>query len=438
MNYFVLFSLMIIALCVGVLLIPSSEGFSAGGIGIQNPADIKPPVFGQVPGPANQRNAAIGTASSDGSSSIDSLLGVTLSRHNQIAEAFENRDKSNKASAVSATTTKKKGIASTGASVQKKGMSDHVIIPKTGCNENKCVEIGKTQSAFDPLAAIGGNCVNPPLANGEPDYSTKYCPAFQPKDDTIDDQECMTCGYYKYTADCLRHADPKDSTKCTLYGDYKYNQPPDGATYYSGSMPPGTNGGDDGGDDGGDGEPICSATTCGPKTVTVDGTQCIIPGCVSNDGGMMPYPDDFYGNRTTNPCYPIKDDKGGTNGFMCPAITSGEVYDMGGGSSDLCYTTGGVVDPTKFLKIDNACSNDKPKSRQNFKPGKDAPIDDNDTHPSSRRSAIKYQHSGAINVYHHLSHHPQQKQGHPGNSTKHNGSSAYSAPVGGATVLGYL
>jgi hypothetical protein len=188
--------------------------------------------------------------------------------------------------------------------------------------------------------------------------------------------------------------------------------------------------------------------------VTVDGTQCIIPGCVSNDGGMLPYPDDFYGNITTNPCYPIKDSTGATNGFMCPAITSGEMYDMGGGSTDLCYTTNGVVDNSKFFKIDTVCSNDKQKSEQQFKPEN---VDGNDGNNGNKRkrtasktgSAIshQHQHGGAINVFHHHMYSSGNKgnsgnSGNNGNNGSKNGNTnknqGYMEPEAGAGVLGFL
>ena len=447
MNYFVLFSVILIAASVIVLLIPpTTEGFTSATKANANMkpnanANAKPKPSASRPAAAGQHNLSSNAGTADGGSNNQHLIDDLLAQQDRFVEAFENRTKPNKANAVLSTTTKKKGIASTGASTNDANDEEggNVNPPVAGCNK-KCVKIS------DPMMALGGNCINPPRADGAPnelDYSIKYCPAFQPPND-LREQDCMTCGYYKFTSKCK--SDPNDPKKPCDYEDYKY------AEYQSGPMP-GTNGGDDGGDggDGGDGEPICSATTCGPKTVTVDGTQCIIPGCVSNDGGMMPYPDNFYGNRTTNPCYPIKDDKGGTNGFMCPAITSGEVYDMGGGSSDLCYTTNGVVDPTKFFKMDKICSNDKQKSKQKFVPGKDAPIDGNDMPPPintkhrSMNSTMNHQHGGAINVYHHSSKQNQGqcskgqgkggKQGQYGNSSNSN---TYIDPVGDTTVLGYL
>ena len=162
--------------------------------------------------PAGQRNASSTAGSADGISNNQHLLDTMLKKHDKLAEAFENREKTSRPG-VSATTTKKKGIASTGAS------TSTVTVPAAGCNKDKCVEI-KT-----PTDAIDGNCVNPTLPNGEPDYSMKYCAAFRPKDYTIDAQECLTCGYYGYTANCVKYDNPTNPTKCLLYGNYSFKQP---------------------------------------------------------------------------------------------------------------------------------------------------------------------------------------------------------------------
>jgi hypothetical protein len=124
----------------------------------------------------------------------------------------------------------------------------------------------------------------------------------------------------------------------------------------------------------------------------------------------------------------------------------------------VCYTTQDpsnlnsyVLDYSKFVKIDNMCSNDKPKSKQNFKPGKDAPVDDNPNNkqraksdPSDKsKSSInhQHQHSGAINVYHHRGQ-SNRGQSHQGNQRKQwnhkDKSNTYMEPEAGATVLGYL
>jgi hypothetical protein len=400
---------------------------------------------------AGQRNASSTAGTADGISNNQHLLDTMLKKHDKLAEAFENREKPSRPG-VSATTTKKKGIASTGASYK----GDEVTVPTAGCNKDKCVEIGKTQSVFDPMAAIDGNCVNPTLPNGEPNYSMKYCAAFRPKDYTIDAQECLTCGYYGYMANCLKHADPNDPTKCTLYGDYKFQKPTGTNKNYLTCNAGNANsvckllaqqaGGGQGQGSSGPSGPSCS--TCQPKTVTVDGTKCIIPGCYSADDGMMPYPNDFYGNSTINPC--IKD---ATNGFMCPAITSGGTYDSGGGSNDPCYTSqdpdnpkSNLIDRTKFVTMDTVCSNDRPKSKQQFKPEN---VDGNDDADGGKRTASKtgattsaiqhqHQHGGAINVYHHHTNSSGSKPTNQPNQNNNGNNQGYMEPEAGASVLGFL
>jgi hypothetical protein len=327
------------------------------------------------------------------------------------------------------------------------------------------VEIGKTQSVFDPMAAIDGNCVNP-MVNNEPDYSTKYCPAFKPKDTTIDAQECETCGYYKYMADCLKYADPKDKTKCTLYGNYKYDQPPDGATYYSGPMPSGDQGGGDqggqgGGDQGSSGPSGPSCSTCKLDINPVN--KCVLPGCYSADDGNLPFPDDD-GYNFAEGCFDYKPSKGQTlpgmqgraPGYYCPPITQGQSYDGGGSSGDPCYTNNGSLSYAKYVMMDKVCSNDKPKSKQKFVPGKDAPIDGNDP---KHRSASKmgattnhqHQHGGAVNVYHHHMHSSGGSKNTNGSKNMNGGKNmnmsgskntnknqGYMEPEAGASVLGFL
>ncbi len=214
---------------------------------------------------------------------------------------------------------------------------------------------------------------------------------------------------------------------------------------------PGTTG-DDGGDQGqGQGQgstgPICSATTCQPKTIQIGDNQCVIPVCYSADDGMMPYPNDFYGNLSINPC--INDP---TNGVMCPAITTVGIYDRGGGTDpDPCYMTdinkdkptlppNYIIDRSKFVPMDTVCSNDKQKSKQQFVPGKDAPIDGTTTQQHSH----SHKHAGAVNVYHHHMYHGSRSgkngnNGNNGNNGKHNNKTrGYMEPEAGAGVLGFL
>jgi hypothetical protein len=253
--------------------------------------------------------------------------------------------------------------------------------------------------------------------------------AFRPLERSmLREQECMTCGYYAYTAECLRKADPKNPNKCTKYGSYTY-QAPTGANakpYYECDN-------DDncklflekGGGGGGGGKtpdksgPDCSKKSCPAKEVTIAGAQkCIIPGCLSNSGGL-PYPKDFYGNDMINPCRLNPNKKG----WICPAITPGstESYNSAGGS-DPCYTTDGKPDTKKFQSMDQIpiCNSVKPTSVQNFKPSTDdtsASTDDGSGSGSGRssgsgsgRSSGSGRNSGrstgtgtgnVVNVYHH-------------------------------------
>jgi hypothetical protein len=451
MNYFVLFSAIIIAVSVVILLLPSSnaeEGFATRRRGEKAEAEA---ISMAEPSAAGQRNASGNAGSADGSSDHDFLLDNLLMKHDKLAEGFENREKKPQ-NTVSSTTTQKKGIAST--SGRYKG--DRVRIPVAGCNKDKCVKIDPNEKETESdgqtnFIAFRGNCVNPKYSNSDyVNYRIKYCPAFKPADDTIDDQECETCGYYTYYGICIKKDPNKDvdSTDPTWaptpqnpsncdYRDYGY------IDYTPSSPMPGTTGDDDGGDQGqgqGSSGPICSASTCQTKTID---NQCVIPGCYSADDGMMPYPNDFYGNSTINPC--INDP---TNGFMCPAITSGTTYDSGGGSNDPCYTTNGVVDRSKFVPMDTVCSNDKQKSKQLFVPGKDAPIDDNDN-DTKRRSASKtgattsaiqhqHQHGGAINVYHYHMNSTGSKNTKDGKNSNTNKNQGYMEPEAGASVLGFL
>ena len=354
--------------------------------------------------------------------------------------------------------TKKKGIASTGAAIGD--------IPRAGCNKDKCVEIK------NPLDAIDGNCVNPTLPNGEPDYSMKYCAAFQPKDYTIDAQECLTCGYYGYTANCVKYDLPNNPTKCLLYGEYSFQQPAETDKPYikcdadnavCNLLAQQSGGGR--GDQGSSG-PRCS--TC--KLNVNKNTKCVLPGCYSADDGYLPFPDDggynfaegcfYYNPDPSNPGDPLPGMQGREPGYYCPPITQGQQYDGGGSSGDPCYTKpdsipdtatpnqpGYTLDYSKFVKMDKVCSNDRQTSKQNFVP------DDVDDNPYSKRrqSASKtsatassinheHQHGGAINVFHHHMHSSGQ-----GKSTENQGAkrgkgakSTYMEPEAGATVLGFM
>jgi len=454
MNYFVLFSVMLIAASVVILLLPSTreEGFALQPDQYLPSAKVhaKP----TQPVAAGQRNSSSTASTADGNTNNKHLMDRVLQKHDRLAEAFENR----KTNAVSATTTKKKGIASTGAAIGD--------IPRAGCNKDKCVEIK------NPLDAIDGNCVNPTLPNGEPDYSMKYCAAFQPKDYTIDAQECLTCGYYGYTANCVKYDLPNNPTKCLLYGEYSFQQPAETDKPYikcdadnavCNLLAQQSGGGR--GDQGSSG-PRCS--TC--KLNVNKNTKCVLPGCYSADDGYLPFPDDggynfaegcfYYNPDPSNPGDPLPGMQGREPGYYCPPITQGQQYDGGGSSGDPCYTKpdsipdtatpnqpGYTLDYSKFVKMDKVCSNDRQTSKQNFVP------DDVDDNPYSKRrqSASKtsatassinheHQHGGAINVFHHHMHSSGQ-----GKSTENQGAkrgkgakSTYMEPEAGATVLGFM
>ncbi len=426
---FVLFSAVVIVACVVTLLLHFNGPTTASAIEGFQTADNTDKMIRAPVSAASQPSFASTAGAADGSSDHQHLLDQLLKKQDRLAEAFENR----RGSSVSATTTTKNGIASTSADAIVEGYKNFDPSGQwskwVGCNKEKCKKIDK------PADAVRGSCVNPPISktNRDPDYSKKYCMAFRPQEQSmLREQECMTCGYYAYTAECLRKADPKNPNKCTKYGSYTY-QAPTGANakpYYECDN-------DDncklflekGGGGGGGGKtpdksgPDCSKKSCPAKEVTIAGVttstqKCIIPGCLSNSGGL-PYPKDFYGNDMINPCRLNPDKKG----WICPAITPGstESYNSAGGS-DPCYTTDGKPDTKKFQSMDQIpiCNSVKPTSVQNFKPSTDdtsASTDDGSGSGSGRssgsgsgRSSGSGRNSGrstgtgtgnVVNVYHH-------------------------------------
>lgn len=351
---FVLFSAVVIVACVVALILPV-KGMHANAIeGFQNDNSKMPTNAATAPSAASQPNLSRTAGSADGSSDHQHLLDNLLKKHDRLAEGFENRP----SGSVSATTTQKGGIASRSADAN----------ANAGCSD-KCNKIA------DPANAVRGTCVNPPISetNRNPDYSKKYCMAFGPKNTSIREQECATCGYYMYTAECLKRADPKNPTRCTKYGDYtpianpyrdcSNNNPVCNLFLKTGdgSGTPDKSG------------PDCSAATCPAKEVTIPGVttstkKCVVPGCLSNNGGL-PYPKDFYGNDMINPCKPHPNG----NGYICPAVTFGSTtsYNSVGGSDDPCYTTNGKIDISKFQSMNQMpiCNSVKLTPVQNFKPG---------------------------------------------------------------------
>jgi hypothetical protein len=356
MKYFVLFSMLLIVASVTILMMPQTEGFTPAPASITDDDDVMMYRNLKHPAPADHRNTSSTAGAADGTSDHQYLLDGLLAKHDRLAESFENKVNP----VVSATTTQKKSIAST-SSEAFTGMAG------SKCNP-KCVPINNTSDAIG--GKIGGNCVNPKLPDNNPDYSKKYCPAFRPPDGDplMREQECATCGYYKYAANCIKHADLQNPDKCTLYGSYNYEHPTTGSNNYMKC-----NDNDPicnlfygvGNNDGGDGTtsntgPTCSVANCAPKQVTVTGNKCFIPGCISADGGILPYPKDFYGTDMINPCIGK-----GANGIKCPAIsTVGTMYDSAGGSNDPCYTTNSVIDPNKFQSMNQVpiCNRVKPIS----------------------------------------------------------------------------
>ena len=505
MNYFVLFSVIVIAACVVVLLLPSKVIINSNSPVVEG---LALPKLERVPHPmaaAPTRNASSAAGAADGSSGNDYLLNNTIRQQTSLAEAFENRDNANKATTVSATTvsattTKKKGIASTGASISTTGVGRRVTIPKVGCDTNKCTQI-------DPAnmdQAFQGNCVNPKYDGSDHvNYGIKHCPAFQPKDGAHD-EPCLTCGYYEYKGICTKKdpnkdidppgfiPTPENPSNCE-YKNYNYVPLSQSATtkYWPGPIP-GANddskgadkdndkgnddskgadkdnddgkgkGADKGADKGNSAGPSCS--TC--ELILNKNTQCMLPGCYSDDDGYLPFPDNsgynfaegcfYYNPDPSNPGKILPGMEGRPPGYYCPPITQGNSYD-GGSTGDPCYTKQNpipntakpngpnyILDYAKFVKMDKTCSNDKPTSKQNCVPGKD---DDNDTYPSKTTINHQHQHSGAINVYHHSSNqnHGQGKaqgqgqgQVKRGKQGQYGNSNTYMDPVGDTTVLGYL
>ena len=222
MNYFVLFSIALIVGSVIILVSPLNHRMNVMPIqeGFEPKTTSKSksktnanhqPVHG-APTAAGQHNLSRTAGMADGSSNNQALLDHLLTKHDRLAEAFENRDANASRARVSATTTKKKGVASTGADYEG---GDNVPIPVAGCNKDKCSLIGGGKGNH-MIALQKGNCINPIIKQtGEPDYSTKYCPAWEPNDDMTYAEECATCGYYAYSAKCLKREDPKNPNRCT-------------------------------------------------------------------------------------------------------------------------------------------------------------------------------------------------------------------------------
>ena len=460
MKHFVLFSMILIVASVIVLLMPQNEQEQEQeqqeGFGPM-PQMPRREGFGEIihqmgqgsapPIPATFfRESSITAAAADGTSDQDHLLHKTLKKHESLFETFTT--KSNMDQPVSATTTKKNGIASTSAHAHpqprditepfeaRSAFKNPDISVPVGCNK-KCVQIKNTSDAI----AIDGNCVNPPISktNQNPDYSKKYCPAFRVPDGDYSmlAQECATCGYYTYAANCENYADPKNPKKCTLYGSYDYERPTTGTNDYINckdndaicNLFHGVGATNAGGDDGTG--LTCSKDNCPPKQVEVansNNAKCVIPGCISMDDGMLPQPKDFYGNDRINPCI------GKGQNIKCPAIAAGSQFKYGSYNSvrsDLCYTTNGKPDPNKFQSMNQVCIQEKPKSQQNF-----VPVIQQQGQGSQQQGQGSQQQGQSINVYHHAGRGSQRGSVSNNAGSTGSGSSTYVDPVPGTLYLG--
>jgi hypothetical protein len=471
MKHFVLFSMILIVASVMVLLMPQNEqaheqeqeGFEP------MPQMARREGFGEIihqmgqgssefalrpeqhqPMTAGQSNLSITAAAADGTSDQDPLLHNTLKKQERLFETFTSRSMDQRP--VSATTTKKNGIASTSATIGQGLRNNQNIEPfearsafknpdisvPVGCNK-KCVQIKNTSDA------IGGNCVNPPISKtNKPDYSKKYCPAFRVPDGDYSmlEQECATCGYYTYAANCANYADPKNPKKCTLYGSYHYERPTGTNDYINCkdndpicNLFHGVGGTNAGGDDGTTTTTTgltCSKDNCPPKQVIVSNSnnaKCVIPGCISMDDGMLPQPKDFYGNDRINPCI------GKGQNIKCPAIAAGSEFTYGSynsvSSTDQCYTTDGKPDQTKFQSMNQVCIQEKPKSQQNF-----VPVIQQQGQGSQQQGQGSQQQGQSINVYHHAGRGRQRGSVSNNAGSGSSGSSTYVDPVPGTLYLG--
>lgn len=215
MKHFVLFSMILIVASVIVLLMPQCSDDAMEGFSPITQIPIGPEGQRQTENPVPATFGRHTAAAADGASDQDHLLRGTLNKQDRLSRTIESKS----VAKVSPVTTKKNGIATTGAAPYT-GESSSGESSSGGCSA-KCASINNTSDA------VGDNCVNPMLPNtiDVPDYSKKYCPAFRPKDSSMREQECSSCGYYKYAAKCIKHADPKDASKCTLYGSYDYESP---------------------------------------------------------------------------------------------------------------------------------------------------------------------------------------------------------------------
>lgn len=351
MNYLVLFSVILIAASIVVLLLPSNdEGFENKPQNKNQNANSSL-IRGVHPVAAGQQNSSNTAGAADGSSDNEHLLNHVLKKHDRMAEGFENRDANAKenAVAVSATTTQKKAIASTSADVNELGPFDTTKKEKPNCST------------------------------------------------------------------------------CTL--DVNPN------------------------------------------------TNCVLPTCYSSsDQGYKTFPDNgynfekgciYYDPDPSNPGKILPGMEGREPGYYCPPITQGQSYKTPGKSGDVCYAkqeqtdlNSYVVDYAKFVKIEQACVNDKQSADQSAG-ADDQSVDitrgKNTKHnpvspPNANESTIHHQHShsGIVNVYHHHMYasnkNTNNNNGKKNDNNTHkrtnnaaqSNSNSYMEPEPGATVLGFL
>ena len=139
MNYFILFSVILIVASVIVLLIPSNpvEGFqNVDENNYEKEIDYINDVQVRMPSAASQHNASSNAGSADGSSDHQHLLDSLIQKHDKLAEAFETRSNNSSTTPVSATTTQKNAIATTSTDVSADADAD-ADANKTDCSTCK-------------------------------------------------------------------------------------------------------------------------------------------------------------------------------------------------------------------------------------------------------------------------------------------------------------
>lgn len=167
MNYFILFSLILIVASVIVLLLPSTqvEGYQNVRENYETEMDYMNDIQIKIPSAAGQRNVSSNAGFADGSSDQQHLLDNLLKKHDKLAEAFENRDQNSKGkSSVSATTTQKKAIATTSTDVNSDATDNKAdcstcklqVNPNTNCVLPGCYSSADTDAGHLPFPDTDG------------------------------------------------------------------------------------------------------------------------------------------------------------------------------------------------------------------------------------------------------------------------------------------